>query len=256
MSPENKRITEFDSSLIATYFKSLNRQGPGGDNETRKALGFLDLPSFARIADIGCGTGAQTSVLACSINGNILAVDILPEMIEGLNERMKKEGLDALVTGIEASMEDLPFEEGELDAIWAEGSIYNIGFEKGLTQWRRFLKTGGFIAVTEVSWLTDERPDDKGYLTDNHPEIANISEKVRILQNAGYEPIAHFVLPENCWQENYYQPMQAHMQQFLWHHGDSIYAQEFILHMKEEIAHYEKFKSYYGYVFYIGRRVD
>ena len=32
-----------------------------------------------------------------------------------------------------------------LDLIWSEGAIYNIGFERGLNEWREFLKTGGTL---------------------------------------------------------------------------------------------------------------
>ncbi len=41
------------------------------------------------------------------------------------------------------SMDDLPFKEEELDLIWSEGAIYNIGFEKGLREWRKYLKKMG-----------------------------------------------------------------------------------------------------------------
>jgi hypothetical protein len=40
-------------------------------------------------------------------------------------------------------MDDLPFKEEELDLIWSEGAIYNIGFEKGLREWRKYLKKMG-----------------------------------------------------------------------------------------------------------------
>ena len=30
--------------------------------------------------------------------------------------------------------------------IWSEGAIDNIGFEKGLSYWRGFLKKGGYVA--------------------------------------------------------------------------------------------------------------
>ena len=39
-------------------------------------------------------------------------------------------------------MDALPFSPGEFDVIWAEGSIYNIGFERGLREWRQYLKPG------------------------------------------------------------------------------------------------------------------
>jgi len=37
-------------------------------------------------------------------------------------------------------MEELPFQDEEFDLIWSEGAIYNIGFERGLNEWRKFLK--------------------------------------------------------------------------------------------------------------------
>jgi SAM-dependent methyltransferase len=53
------------------------------------------------------------------------------------------------VKGIVGNMENLPFQEEEFDLIWSEGAIYNIGFERGLNEWRKFLKPGGYIAVSE-----------------------------------------------------------------------------------------------------------
>ena len=37
-------------------------------------------------------------------------------------------------------MDALPFQEEELDLIWSEGAIYNIGFERGMNEWNKFLK--------------------------------------------------------------------------------------------------------------------
>jgi serine/threonine protein kinase len=38
---ENKSIHEFDFNLICEYFSSVKRQGPGGEEETKKALSFM-----------------------------------------------------------------------------------------------------------------------------------------------------------------------------------------------------------------------
>ena len=170
MSKEYNLISDFDYRIIAAFFAGLDRQGPGDDAQTRRALSFIDrLPPRPRIADIGCGTGRQTAVLASALDGPVTAVDLLPEMIEGLHRRMETEGRTEQVTGIVASMLSLPFAEASFDLLWAEGSIYNIGFEKGLTQWRRFLKPDGFIAVTECSWLSSARPDEMVFFRDNFP---------------------------------------------------------------------------------------
>ncbi len=47
------------------------------------------------------------------------------------------------------------------------------------------------------------------YFLQNFPEIDNISGKLRIMEQAGYLPIAHFVLPEYCWVVNYYAQMET-----------------------------------------------
>jgi ubiquinone/menaquinone biosynthesis C-methylase UbiE len=57
-------------------------------------------------------------------------------VLEGRAERM---GLSDKVTTLCCSMDNLPFEDEEYDVIWSEGAIYNIGFEKGVKDWKRFL---------------------------------------------------------------------------------------------------------------------
>lgn len=258
MNEENKLITDFDFSLIADFFKKLDRQGPGGDQETLKALSFMQgLPSSPKIADIGCGTGHQTAVLASSLTCcTIQAVDLLPEMVAGLTERMEREHLGGKVTGITASMDALPFRTDEFDVFWAEGSIYLIGFEKGLREWRKYIKPGGYIAVSECSWLTEARPQDMGYMAANFPGIGSIAGNIQAMSRAGYRPAAHFILPEYCWLKNYYAPIVARIQEFLTENGHSRAALCFAARMKEEISYYEANKAYYGYVFYVGQKTD
>ena len=223
MNNENKEpIFEFDLTLIADFFRALDRQGPGGDEQTIRALGFLPATGPGlRVADIGCGTGRQTEVLARHLDGTITAVDLLPGMIEELRARMKRTGLSEKVTALVGSMDELPFGDEELDLIWAEGSIYNIGFERGFTEWRRFLKPGGVIAVTECSWLAPSRLPETAYIRENFPDIGTPAAKVRILEKAGYVPLAHFVLPQHCWTQNYYAAVAARIPDFLEEQGHS-----------------------------------
>lgn len=57
------------------------RQGPGSEATTLLALQLaqIDRNRSYKIADIGCGTGAQTLTLAQSLQGEILAVDLFPK---------------------------------------------------------------------------------------------------------------------------------------------------------------------------------
>ena len=166
--------------LINEYFMELERQGPGSPESTIKALSFLEnISGYLKIADLGCGTGGQTMVLAKNITGNIAGLDISPEFINIFNENVKKLHLQDRIKGIVGSMDNLPFQNEEFDIIWSEGAIAQIGFEKGLNYWKRFLKKGGYIAVTYESWFTDERPAEiEKWWVDAVPEIGTIGHNI------------------------------------------------------------------------------
>ncbi|MBN2828563.1 MAG: SAM-dependent methyltransferase, partial [Tissierellales bacterium] len=144
----------------------------------------------------------------------------------------------------------------ELDLIWSEGAIYNIGFERGLREWRRYLKPGGYLAVTEASWFTEERPDEiDRFWKDAYPGIDTIPAKVAQLQQAGYVPVATFILPENCWTDHFFALQVPAQEAFLEKYAGNKTVEDFIASERHEVQLYEAYKAYYGYVFYIGKKI-
>lgn len=256
MNEKNKSIHEFDFKLICEYFSIMERQGPGSPEVTIKALSFIDnLTNESKIADIGCGTGGQTMVIANHTSGHITGIDLFPTFIDLFNINSQKLNFQNRVNGIVCSMDNLPFQNEELDLIWSEGAIYNIGFERGINEWHKFLKAGGFIAVSEASWFTEERPSEiDEFWKHEYPEIDTISNKVTQMQKAGYIPIATFILPENCWIEHFYVPQVSAQEKFLKKYTGNKIAEELVENQRHEAELYYKYKKYYGYVFYIGKK--
>ncbi len=257
MSNENKSIHEFDLRLLYEYFSTMERQGPGSPEITIKALSFIDnLTNESKIVDIGCGTGGQTMVIANNTSGNITAIDLSPIFIDIFNVNTQKLNLQDRVNGILGSMDNLPFQNEELDLIWSEGSIYNIGFERGINEWHKFLKKGAFVAISEASWFTQERPVEiDEFWNREYPEIDTISNKVTQMEKAGYIPIATFVLPEYCWTENFYAPQVSAQKKFLQKKIGNKTAEELVENQRHEAELYYKYKEFYGYVFYIGKKI-
>jgi ubiquinone/menaquinone biosynthesis C-methylase UbiE len=257
MSNENKTIHEFDFNLICEYFSSIERQGPGSPEATVKALSFIEhLTNGSRIADIGCGTGGQTMVLAQNTPGQITGIDLFPTFIDLFNRNANKLNFGNRIKGIVGSMDNLPFQNEELDLIWSEGAIYNIGFAQGLKEWRKFLKPGGHIAVTEASWFTEERPDEiDTFWQDAYPGIDTIPNKIAQVQKNGYIPVASFILPENCWTDHFYVPQVKAQEVFMKKHKGNQTASELVANERHEALLYSKYKAYYGYVFYIGKKI-
>ena len=244
-------------NLIIDLHKNSKRQGPGSEKETLKALGFMNLPNDPnlKIADIGCGSGGQTLTLAQKINCQITAVDLYPEFLDELNEKSEKLGLKGKIVTLQKPMEELPFKSEEFDIIWSEGAIYNVGFENGIKKWKDYLKVGGHLAVSEITWIANSRPKEiEEFWKLEYSEIDAASNKIKILETNGYSLVGYFYLNQDSWIENYYKPMEARFEAFLKRHNNSELACKTVEEYKSEINLYLKYKDYYGYGFYIARK--
>ena len=242
--------------LLETHI-GLEREGPGSSEMTIKALSFIEnLHEISRVADLGCGSGGQTMVLAQNIAGKIVGVDQFPGFINKLNNNAQKLNLQERVNGIVGSMENLSFQKEEFDLIWSEGAIDNIGFEKGLRYWNGFLKKDGYVVVTCPSWFTDERPAEiEKFWGDAGCQIDTIGKNILIMQKIGYIPVAAFILPEKCWTENYFSPRETAEKALLEKYTGNKTVEAFIENDKYEVGLFSKYKQYYGYVFYIGKKI-
>ena len=256
MSNENNTILGIDVNLICEFFLNTERQGPGSPEVTLKALSFIDhLTDHSRIADLGCGTGGQTMTLARHAPGQITGLDFFPGFVERFNHNARELNLQERVKGIVGSMDNLPFQSEELDLIWSEGAIYNIGFERGLNEWRKYLKKGGYIAVSESSWFTDERPAEiNDFWVDAYPEIDTIPNQVAKIHKAGYLPVATFILPATCWTEHYLALKIPAQKIFLEKYAGNKIAEEFSALQSIEEELYRKYKDFYGYTFFIAKK--
>lgn len=247
-----------DYRLLIDLHKQAHRQGPGGDAQTELALNLamLDRTKALNVADIGCGTGASTLVLASLLNARITCVDLFQDFLDVLKEKAKRIGVADRISTLACSMDNLPFANEELDVIWSEGAIYNIGFEKGVSDWRRYLRTGGLLVASEITWITETRPSQiQNHWDSEYPEIDVASAKIKVLENNGYSPVGYFVLPEQCWLDNYYRPMQAGFKEFLDRNGNIEEARAIINLEQQEIELYEKYKAYISYGMYIAKKI-
>ncbi len=240
-------------SPIFEIFEGVPRQGPGSNECTEKAFNLLSsLPADTKILDIGCGAGMQTIHLAkiCK-NCHITATDIYQPFLDKLMENAAKEGIDDRISTVCASMDELPFEAGEFDVIWAEGSIFIIGLEKGISYWKQFLKNGGYMALSESTWFTDKPSSEViEFWQECYPDIKSIPDTVTVITAAGYEIIDHFNLPASAWHEFY-----DHLEKRVNDIGDSYKgnteAEEILEFNRREIKLFREYPDEYGYTFFV-----
>lgn len=243
-------------SIFRELTEGLPRQAPGSSEATIRALGLArGLPWRPRILDVGCGPGAQTIDLARATGGRVVAVDIRQRFLDELNDRAREAGVLARITAINVSMFEMDFEPESFDLIWSEGAIYIAGFAEGLGGWRRFLKPGGWIAVSELSWLIPDPPAEAAHFwARNYPGMKSIERNCQVIAEAGYIDADGFVLPVQDWWDNYYGPVHARVQKLRAKYaGDS----EVLAILEDHQREYDLFRVHsdaYGYVFYVMRK--
>lgn len=159
----------------------------------RKAFRMIPPLHKPRILDIGCGSGVPTLELARLSGGQVIGLDIDSSLLNILNEKIEKAGLSDRVTALNCSMFEMDFAAETFDIIWAEGSLSRIGFSRGLREWRRFLKSGGFLVA--------------------HDEGTNVKAKTAQVSIQGYELIGSFILDEKTWWDEYFAPLERRIRE-------------------------------------------
>lgn len=251
-------MTETELELLTDLHKNNARQGPGSEADTNCAIQLSGLVGRKKlsVADIGCGTGASALILAKELDAHITAVDFLQDFLDVLTKRAADAGLTDKITTLHASMEELPFEEESLDVIWSEGAIYNIGFERGVKEWKPFLKNGGVLVVSEITWLTDKRPKEiDDHWKAEYPEISCASKKIDILEKQGFSPKGYFTLPESSWMDTYYIPIRRSLKDFIKRNNGNRTARAIAEQELSEIKLYTTYKNYVSYGVYITEKV-
>ncbi len=160
---------------------------------TRQAFQMLPKLEKPRILDIGCGSGVPTIELAKLSDGEIIGIDTNQSLLDKLNRKIEEMGFSNRVKTMKCSLFEIDFPDESFDIIWAEGSIWIIGFEKGLKKWRRLLKPKGFLVV--------------------HDEIKTVSNKLKEIPSYGYRLVNHFQLPKNAWWTEYYRPLEKQIKE-------------------------------------------
>lgn len=247
-----------DRHLLNIFFevqRGLPRQGPGCDESTLQALALCRLPERPAILDVGCGPGMQTVALAKAAGGYITAVDTSPEYLCELAERAEAAGVADRIDIVKGDMNDLPVAPASFDAIWSEGAAYIMGFRNALAAWWEFLKPGGVIAVTELVWLQPDPPAEAAaFFGGEYPAMVDVAANLAALRNCGYEPAAHFTLPDHAWWQHYYAPLEAKLPALRDKHRGDDDALRVVDSAAREIEVRRKFPDAYGYEFFIGRR--
>ncbi len=245
---------KYIQALIKLHL-GLERQGPGDTNYSNYVLSLIpDLPKNPRIADIGCGAGVGTLLLAEKFKSKVRAVDFSRELLDDLIDRAKKRGLEDLVEAIECDMGNLDWKPKTIDLLWSEGAAYNITFEGALKAWRPFMADNGIAVISEISYFTNEVPESvRTYWKNAYPAIGSESENSNHANSLGFEVLGVHHLPSKAWWDNYYDPLSERIKSL--NSSKNSIMQSAINETEKEMKLFEEYSEYYGYSFFIMKAV-
>ncbi|MGY5876840.1 MAG: class I SAM-dependent methyltransferase [Candidatus Thorarchaeota archaeon] len=201
----NRHTAEFDRDLFRMSFARF----------IRSAFQILPLLEQPTILDIGCGSGVPTIELANLSGGMITAIDTNQNLLDKLQKRCIQLGLTDRIEIRNLSMKNMDFEEGVFDLIWAEGSIFVVGFANGLREWRPLLKKNGFLVV--------------------HDRDDNVVQKRKQVSESGYVLLGHIDVTPETWGSEYYDPLEKHIKE-----REEELESQILVHLRNEIETFRR----------------
>lgn len=104
------------------------------------------------ILDVATGTG-DLALLICDLEPEkITGIDIAADMLAIAKQKVVQKHLQELLIFQEGDAEDLPFPEESFDAVTVAFGVRNFeNLERGLSEMKRVMRTGGVMMILEFS---------------------------------------------------------------------------------------------------------
>jgi arsenite methyltransferase len=123
-------------------------------------LRYADIRPGDVVLDVGCGAGIDSLLAArrTGPTGKVIALDVLPEMLEKTATAAAEGGLENVET-LEGEMEAIPLPDATVDVVISNGVI-NLSARKtrALAECARVLRSGGRFCVSDLTIDEEELP--------------------------------------------------------------------------------------------------
>ncbi|MCO4770049.1 MAG: class I SAM-dependent methyltransferase [Deltaproteobacteria bacterium] len=145
---------------------------------------LLGLTGTERVLDFGSGSGFHSLLMAEKLpEGQVVAVDISPEMLDQLRTNAQRRGLADRIEVLQADGLDLPLEDASVDralsaAVWR----HHDDPDQACRELVRALKPGGRAVVSDLAIEANTKAV-KGL--DGHDVAFGPADMKRIMENAG-----------------------------------------------------------------------
>ena len=239
-------------SLVAELHEGLLQAGPVRLGFTRRAFRMIPRLNRPRILDVGCGEGGPTLELARLSGGEVVGLDIHQPSLERLRRRIDEAGLVDRVRAVVCSMLEMDFPDETFDIIWSEGSIHIVGFEKGLREWRRFVKPAGVVVVHDGTRPQGKLPQElRERWQGAYQNIKTAREYMDSVATQGFVLVGHFRVPGDVWWNEYFVPLRERIRVLRERHAGDAQACAVLDREEAEVALFRRYPDWYDSAFFV-----
>ena len=155
-TPKAQKVEQMFDSIAPDYDRLNHLLSLGTDKSwRRRALKQIITPSAPqKILDVACGTGDFSIAIAKAAHphSRITGADLSQGMLDIMQKKVAKEGLQKQISTMRCNCENLPFEDSSFDRVTIAFGIRNFEHrEAALREFARVLKPGGKIVILELS---------------------------------------------------------------------------------------------------------
>jgi len=245
-------------NLIREIFIDLQRPKPGKSLPFVKAANLLtEIPTNPEILEIGCGYDFHSLDLAYLFGGHIYSVNNRDEYLVEIKSQAFKYGYGDIIDCMRTDICHFEFPERMFNVIWTEEGIHSMDISHGITNWKKFLKHYGYIAINEVSWLRNNQPIElKEFWQREYPGMNYVENNLQEIQSSGYKIVDYFVISPDTWWDEYYAPLDKRIRHLRYKYFEDEIALEIIDYIQCEINLFMEYSGYYGNVYYVMQTTD
>lgn len=133
-----------DDALRVTPQTFARYSHPPGDTAYPLEYAYHELGDVAgqRIVDFGCGSGAN-SVLLANRGAHVWGIDISEDLLRLARRRLEVSGRAGGATFIAGSAHDMPFPDNSIDVVFGIAILHHLDLDLVSREVRRVLKPGG-----------------------------------------------------------------------------------------------------------------
>jgi ubiquinone/menaquinone biosynthesis C-methylase UbiE len=214
---------------------------------------MLQLPEGPTILDVGCATGMSSIELAKISGGRVIAFDVNEVYLDILKQRAKEKGVAERIQASKGSIDNMDFRENTFDVIWAENIVFVLGLERALSEWKRFLKSRGYLVISILVRRSNNAPQDaSAYWESVYPGLGSHETVLRIIEQQGYRFINSLSIPDSDTMENCYLPLEKQISRLREKYSSNSEFMDWLNLNQREIDIVRKYGSeYYVFTFYM-----